>query len=136
MGRQDQYANTLLVDGRPLGVYDKFSGGDMDSSETKYMAGGMEPEQSLGGPQKVTNVIVTRKYDLERDHDLVRWLKDRRGKASATVNRQPLDVDGNPYGKPLVYTGKLKSVKLGGTDSNATAADTYDVEISTEGNVG
>jgi hypothetical protein len=58
------------------------------------------------------------------------------GKALVAVARQPLDADGQPFGKPLLYTGKLLTVTPGDTDSNSTAAQLWQIVVSTEGEVG
>jgi hypothetical protein len=49
MSRLDQYNVTVSLDGTPLGTFDKMTGGEIDSEETKYKPGGMAPQVSLGG---------------------------------------------------------------------------------------
>lgn len=133
--RNDQYANTVTIDGRPLGIFDTMGGGEADSEESLYNPGGMAPAVSLGGRQTVGAVTVGRLYRLDRDHDLVRWLMSRRGKARATVSRQPLDVDGNPFGAPLVYTGTLKTVTPPDTDSEDSGPAIWTMTITTESDI-
>lgn len=134
--REDQFAVTVTADDRPLDLFDKFSGGVASAEETKYKPGGMRPQRSLGGSSTIDNVTVSRLYELARDHDLVRWLRSRVGKAQMTVAKQPLDVDGNPWGKPDVYTGKLQRVTAPDHDSESSSAALFELEISTEGTVG
>jgi hypothetical protein len=136
VGQQNQYANTVSVDGRPLGVFDTWSGGEADSDETKHSGGGMGPEKSYGGRQITGNVTVGRVYERERDHELVRWLIGRRGRASVVASRQPLDRDGNAYGRPLVYTGVLKTVSPQDVDSDSSDLDQFELEISTDSVIG
>lgn len=136
MSRSDQYAVSVSIDGTPLGVFDTFGGGAVDSQETKYRPGAMSTEVSLGGTRTVGNVTVGRLYDLARDHDLVRWLMGRAGRGRATITKQPLDTDRNPFGRPLVYTGKLKTVTPPDHDSNDSNPSVWTMEISTEGDVG
>lgn len=136
MGQQNQYANTLVVDGRPLGVFDTWSGGEADSDEVKYSPGGMGAEEAHGGRQVVGNVTLGRMYKRDRDHELVRWLISRRGRAKVVASRQPLDRDGNAFGRPLVYTGILKAVSPQDVDSNSSDPDIFEVEISTDGTIG
>jgi hypothetical protein len=136
VGSQYQYANTLIVDGRPLGIFDTWSGGEADSDEVKYSPGGMGPEESQGGRATVGNVTVGRQYKRDRDHELVRWLIPRRGRARFTANRQPLDADGNAYGRPLVYTGVLKAVSPQDVDSTSSDPDMFELELSTDGTIG
>lgn len=134
--RANQHSVTVNVDGTPLGVFDTIEGGGVDSDETKYRPGGMAPQISLGGFQTVDNVTVGRLYELARDHDLVRWLLGRSGKGRVTVTKQFLDTDGNPYGKPYIYTGTLKTVTPPHGDSNSNDASVWTMVISSEGTVG
>ena len=135
MARQDQWLITVSVDGVNLGTFDKMDGGDVDSSETKYPPGGMLPEKTLGGKQTVGNVTVGRLYEVERDHDVARNLGSRAGKAPMTVQKQPLDLEGNPAGVPQVYTGTLKRIGYPGTDSSSQAAAMLELELSTMGGI-
>lgn len=136
MSRQDQYAVSMTVDGTPLGVYDKLTGGEIDSEETKYKPGGMGSAVSLGGSVEVGNLTISRLYVLNRDHDNIHWLLSRAGKGQVVVNRQPLDVDGNAYGRPLVYTGTLKTVTPPEVDSESSDAALLECEITPAGTVG
>lgn len=135
MSRQDQYAITLTVDGVNLGVWDKLEGGEIDSEELQYRPGNMGAQVSLGGSVQVGTLTVSRLYTLNRDHDRVHWLIGRVGKGQAVLNRQPLDVDGNAYGRPLVYTGKVKSVAPPEVDSEGSDAALLAVEITPAGTV-
>lgn len=136
MSRQDQHLTTVAVDGTDLGVFDTFSGGNVDSEETKYRAGGLQPEVALGGSVTVENVTVGRLYQLDRDHNISHWLMSRAGKGRVTITRQPLDVDGNVFGRPHVYTGILKAVTTPDQDSNSSDPSVLELEVSTNGTVG
>lgn len=134
--RQDTWAITLTIDGEPLGIWDQQGGGEIDSEETTYRPGGMAPRISLGGSTTVGNVTLTRLCDRGRDWDLLRRLASTRvGKAECIVAKQPLDTDGNPWGRPLVYRGKLKTVTPPETDSNSSDAATWEITVTPEGNV-
>ena len=134
--RRDQWANTVTIDGQPFGIWDSTTGGDVTATEKKYRPGGMAPEITLGGVASVTNLklskLVTRE-DWDRMHNL---MATRVGKAPMTVARQPLDADGNPYGRPLVYTGTLLIVNPGDNDSNNIDAQVWEITCSTEMNIG
>lgn len=138
MSRQDQYAVTVNVDGRDFGIWDKLSGGEIDSSETKYKPGNMGPAVSLGGSVEVGNVTVSVLYRLavfQSSADQIHWLIGRVGKGQVTVNRQPLDTDGNAYGKALVYRGTLKTVTPPEIDSESSDAALLEMEITPAGTV-
>lgn len=136
MSRSDQHLTTVVLDGRPLGVFDKITGGEVDSEESKYRPGGMGAQRSLGGPSSVGNVTVERLYELARDHDLARWAQTRAGRGRVTVSKQPLDTEGNPFGKPLVYQGSLKTVTFPDGDSDSADPNTWTMVVSTDGGVG
>lgn len=135
MSRQDQYAVSVAIDGQDTGVWDKMSGGEVDSEELKYRPGGMASQVSLGGSVTVGNVTLSRLYVLDRDHVSVKGWISRVGKAAVTVTKQPLDVDGNAFGQPIVYTGKLKRVTPPEHDSESNDAGMVEIEVSTSGSV-
>lgn len=132
--RQDQWSNTVSIDGRAMGVWDTLDGGESDSEETKYKPGGMQPEVSLGGSRTFGNLTLSRLL-AQSDWEFMRTMMNQTGRAKCIVSRQPLDADGNPWGRPLTYRGVLKAVTPGSTDSNSSDALTWEIEISTEGSV-
>lgn len=134
MSRLDQYDISVTVDSTPIkDSFDKQTGGAVDSEETKYKPGGMQPQISLGGSVITDNVVISRLYRLERDLDICNWLKGRVGKGQVVVKKQSLDVDGVPFGKPLVYAGKLKRIHFPEPDSESSAAGLFEIEVSTAG---
>jgi hypothetical protein len=135
MSRLDQYDVKVSVDGTDLGTWDKLTGGEIDSEETTYKPGGMGARVSLGGSINVGNVTVSRLYDLARDHLTVHWLIGRAGKGEAVISKQPLDPDGNVYGRPIVYSGRLKQVNPPEVDSESSDAALIELEITPVGTV-
>lgn len=130
MSREDQYNVTVSIDELTLGTFDKLTGGMIDSSETKYKPGGMAPEISLGGSKTVENVTVTRLYKFDRDHPLIGTLVSKVGKGNTTITKQPLDVDGNVFGAPMIYRGVLKSVTPPDHDSMGSDPGLLALEVS------
>ncbi len=135
MARKDQYAVNVSVDGTALGIFDTMTGGDVDTTELTYHPGGMAPTVSLGGMVTVAAVVLGRLFTNERDLGLLPWLISRVGKGNCVVVKQPLDVDGNAYGKPTTYQGKLKRIKAPEVDSNATAEAILELEVTPAGSV-
>ena len=132
--RKDQHRVTVSIDGQRLGVFDVMTGGETDSDELKYRPGGMAPVISLGGVVTVGQLIVSRLYELNRDHTNVHWLLSRVGKGQAVVTKNVLDPNRNPFGKPLVTKGILKRVTPPEVDSNATGdAAVIEIEVTPEG---
>lgn len=137
MSRLDQYSISVKIDNTLLGIFDKLTGGSIDSEETKYKPGGMSPQISLGGSTTVENVVVSRLFDLDRDLPFIPTLKSRVGKGEVTVSVQTLDIDGNIKGEPRVYSGKLKTLKFPEPDSEATtSAAMLELTVSSAGSVG
>lgn len=132
--REDQFIWGVTVDGRDLGFFDKGSGGEVDSEETKYKPAGL-PHISLGGSTAVGNVTLQRLYQLGRDDLIESWLMSRAGRGQVTLSKQRLDRDSNPSGKPTVYTGVLKTVTPPDTDSESSSAAMLELEVSSSGTV-
>lgn len=130
MSRQDQYAVSVAVADVQLGIFDKMSGGEVDSEETKYPPGAMGDEIPLGGRRTVGNITVERLYMRERDHPYAKTLMDQVGKADVVVTKQPLDDDKNVFGDPIVFQGKLKTYTGPDHDSESSDPALFALEIS------
>lgn len=135
MSREDQYSINVVVDGEDFGIWDKLSGGSIDSEELKYKPGGMAPHVALGGSRNVENVTVSKLYTLGDMHPRIKTLLNKAGKGQVTITKQPLDVDKNPSGAPIVYTGTLKQVSPPDADSESNDAALVELEVSSNGTV-
>lgn len=134
--RQDTYSVSVSLNGKSLGVFDKMSGGELDSEVSKYRAGGLAPETVLGGPTTVSDITVSRIYSLDVDHSInLPKLKAAVGSGRVTVTRQPLDADGNRYGRAVVYTGILKKVGLPDVDSQSNDPGMLELEVACDSTV-
>jgi hypothetical protein len=131
--RQDTYDVRVSFAGINFGTYDQMEGGEIDSKETKYAPGAMGEEESLGGKRTVTNVIVRRLYKLGRDHIESQRFINWAGKAAMVVTKQPLDIDGNAWGAPIVYRGTLKKTKFPDHDSQSNDAGLIEHEMTVDG---
>ena len=117
-----------------LGVWDKMTGGEVDSAEAKYYPGGLAAAISLGGRKEVGNVTVSRLYRLVRDHqNLAARFINGAGRADVKIKRQPLDIDGNSFGSPIVYYGTLKRVTFPEVDSESSDAALVELEVTVAG---
>lgn len=134
--RQDQWSNTVTIDGKPWGVWDTLGGGAVEAGDTKYRPGGMSPEVSLGGHASVGNLTLGRLLTRTDWEPMGNLMRTRCGKARVTVSRQPLDSDGNRFGRPLVYSGTLITVTPGDTDSESEDAQVWEITVSTVGSIG
>lgn len=127
-----QFRVTLVVDGVACGVWNKLDGGDKDSTETKISPGGMEEDVSIGGKATYDNVSLEKPYALD-DRELADFLDDRVGKGVAEMVQQPLDADGNAYGRPFTKRGTLKKFSTPKHEAAGEAGAMLSVECSVTG---
>lgn len=130
MSREDQFVIHLSIGGRDCGTWDRLSGGDTDSDDTKYRPGGTPDQISLGGPKTVSNVTLSRLFQRGRDTSLLPFLQAQVGRGACVVSKQPVDDDYNAFGQPLVYTGKLKQCSPPDSNSESNDAAMLALEIS------
>lgn len=135
MGRQDEFACTITVDGVKYGTWDKHDGGAASAQDTKYRPGGLGAEKSLGGPKSVENVTVSRLYEPAEVLATSKTLMARVGRGRVVVSLQSLDRDGNAFGDPWVRSGTIIKVMPPNYDSNANGAAMLEMEISCDGAV-
>lgn len=130
--RKDTFKVSVFVEGMTWSdrVWDKKSGGAVDSDETKYYAGNMAPPVSLGGRKTIENIVVSRLYRHERDHLIVNDLFKKVGKADMSVQQQPLDINGVPFGDPIVWRGTLTRVTAPEHDSESNDAAMIELEMT------
>jgi hypothetical protein len=128
--RQDTWTIRVHLNGNTTGIWDKKTGGELDSEETKYSPGGMAPQLSLGGRHVPGNVTLQRIYDLHNDHDHIQEWLGAVGKGQVDVFSVPMDVDGNVYGQPIQHSGILKKVAMPDIDSESSSAAMLEIEVS------
>jgi hypothetical protein len=114
-----------------LGTFDTLTGGGVDSDEVKYHPGGMGETITLGGISEIDNVVLGRIYLLERDHQqYVAASLFQVGKVGMVIVKQPLDGEGNAWGRPIVYIGTFKRCTPPEHDSTATDAGIIEYEMT------
>jgi hypothetical protein len=137
--RQDTWRITVQIQhpvtGRyfSAGVWDKLSGGAIDSDDSKYYPGAMVDPVSLGGRKTVDNVTLSRLFLLERDQGILQTLIVGAGKSRVVIAKQAMDIEANVFGKPLVYNGRLKRVTPPEVDSEASGAAMVEIEVTVDG---
>ena len=130
---EQQWLTTVSVDGiGDVGVFDKFTGGDVTTKITKNREGGMGVEKTYLSLQTYSDVVVSRVYDEGRDHALIAKINPRVGNTFATFGQQPLDADGKPWGTPRTWRGRLADLKNGPADSNSAAVRIWELTLSVE----
>lgn len=134
MPRRDQYLVNVFVESiGDMGTFDTMTGGEIDSEALTYRPGGMAETVSLGGTKTIGNVTVGRMFDYGYDLNVAKALAKAVGRANMTVTKIHLDVDKNPYGTRLVYTGKLKAVTFPEVDSESSEAGIMTLEMVPSG---
>jgi len=132
--RQDTFIVTLKVGTVSYGVWDKKTGGAVDSDDIKYFPGGMLPPISLGGKRTTDNVTLQRNYDRVDDHNKIEALLAAAGRGAVVITQRPMDPDGNPSpGKAIQWIGKLKRVEVPDVDSESTTASLITIEATVSG---
>jgi hypothetical protein len=118
-----------------LGIWETWSGGEVDSTEVKYKPGAMKPAISLGGSKSTNSITIGRTYTLERDHLLRPVLEEGVGSLSLTVSYQPLSRNASvPTDAPaIVKTGILKQYTPPELDSDSEDPQKVSLEISVDG---
>lgn len=131
--RQDTWIIRVHLNGENMGVWDKKTGGKVDSDELKYYPGGMAKPQSLGGRRMTENLTLQREYDRIDDHGQINKWFNAVGRGKLDVSIRPMDIDGHEFGKAINYTGILKSAEMPDIDSESTTASLMGIEVSVAG---
>ncbi len=122
---------SVKVNGVDQGVWDKRSGGKMDSSEKKYYKGGGRTVApvSEGGTPEPENVTCERATDGAPTplKTLKRWCGR---KVPALVTELDLDPDGNVVGEGETYIGTLKAAWKSDADSENKDEKMMAIEVS------
>ena len=129
---EQQYLVTVNVAGRDLGVFDKMTGGDTTVTSAKHRPGGMGAEKSYRTLPTYADIVLSRVTESARDWELIRWLSNQAGAVPVTVVRQPLDAQGNAWGTPYTYRGRLGPVKPGQVDSTSSAVAMWEMDVFVE----
>lgn len=132
--RKDQSAVTVTIDGEDAGVWEKKTGGGMDSDSTLIYPGGRARPVGLGGKQIPGRATLVRTVYLERDWPKLKLWMSKVGKQKPVIMKdQPLDADDNVYGSPLVQSGVLKMVQEPDRESDSSDAAQVTIEVTIDG---
>jgi hypothetical protein len=144
-GSEQQFLVTLSIVASPAGLafsstlknkgkvtFDKFSGGDVQSTINKHRPGGMGPEISFLALPTYSDVTISKAWNTGTDNALWDDLTTIIGNTIAQVTVQPLDDGGNAWGSATVYTGRINKAMPGGTDSNSNSVRMLEVGLSVE----
>lgn len=128
--RQDLFLAHLVVDGRDCGYWDSHEGGDYEvSGSSTRVSGGKRV--SLGGQVEVSSIKITRLH-RQSTRDTWDFLRSRAGKGEATVTLQEKDLNGVPFGKPIVHVGTLGTIPNLAYDENSSDKSTEEVNVDVD----
>lgn len=131
------FLTTVTVNRESLGKFDMMSGGATTAESVRHSSSSFKGRRAaLGSPPEVADVTVGRFFDYERDHALARRLRPLVGLAEVTVARQPLDVNGSPFGSPEVFTGILNGVTYPDFNADSSDLSMLELAITPDGEVG
>jgi hypothetical protein len=120
---------TLYVDGiGHLGSWQTRKGGETTVNPATFREGGMGPLRTIAALPTYTDLTLTRVYtkaDVETCADLIQ----QSGRVQCSVTEQPLDEEGNAFGAPRVYRGRVTSVKPGDYDANSDVARMWEIDV-------
>lgn len=126
--RKNNYRVYATVDGKDLGLFVTWTGGDGDSDDTRYTEGD-GGEFPLGGRQTRDPITIGRRFDAARDLPVHPWLDSRRGKGVCDWTKQYVDDEENPIGKPIKRHGILKKVTDPEADKGSSDPSTFELEM-------
>src|SRR5579872_7329226 len=129
-GTEQQFLVSVNINGTDLGVFDTYKGGDVQAKVTKHRPGGMGPEQGYPALPVYTDVTVSRVYDPTVYQEILRTLNAQAGRVPGSVAVQPLDANGNAFGKPIVYGGVFSNLKWGNVDSTSEKPRMFEIDLS------
>jgi hypothetical protein len=121
---------------KDLGEFNGFDGGEATADSSKVRRGGSTTRKALGGVPDIGDVTISRDYDLARDHIIIHWLYGAVGYADVQAKWWPLDDDNRPYGRPVIYTGKLIGCTKPGLDVESSDPAALELTVSCDSPVG
>jgi hypothetical protein len=127
--RKNNYRVYATIDGRDLGLFETWSGGDGDSEETTYTEGNGS-RIPLGGMQTRDGLTIGRRFDSARDLPIKDWLDNTRGRKDGVFTKQYVDDEENPVGKPITRRVKIKKVTDPEADKNSSDVSTFEIETT------
>lgn len=129
---QSQWRTIVKIDGKDLGDWDSFNGGEKQNEVVAHRPGGFRAERKYAAPARYQDVTIGRVYETDRDHErVVSWIQSLEP-ARAEILRQPLDPDGRPFGRSQIYRGWVSNIDPGEADSDNDALSELELTVSVD----
>lgn len=124
----------LTVEGRRMPmVFSRREGGGTTAEISTSFPGGALPAVAVTAPATVEEITLNGHFVPARDHDTIRWLKSRTGRAECSIGEQMIDIDGRAFGRPDTWTGLLQSVHSGDYDANSSDPREFTIVVTPDG---
>jgi hypothetical protein len=127
---QSNWTIHLRVDGQDYGYWAVKEGGGKETEDSTY--DDWDGAVPLGGKASRTEITLRKLY-REQVHAIYRILDARAGRGDAVVTQSPTDDDGNSWGDPIIFTGKLGNVSP--PDVDKSSSDGGEIELTVRPNV-
>lgn len=114
---------------RNLGEWDQKTGGEVDSEENVYTAS-RGRRVSLGGNVNVGNLVLTRNYELARDHTQLGWILGLVGRGEGAISQAPTNIAFVVKAGAIGYIGTLKRCTPPEVDSTSNDPATIELEFT------
>ena len=119
-------------------TFDKFSGGDATSANTKYRPSGMLNEVVVAALPVYSDIMLSKGFNNNNDqsntyggdYSLQQAIRNSAGLAPGYVSITPLTSLGVAWGQPRVYFGVVSEISDGGTDSESGAVRQWNVKFT------
>ena len=119
-------------------TFDKFSGGDATSANTKYRPSGMGPEVVIGALPVYSDIMLSKGFNNNDDQNnkyggdyaLQQAIRNSAGLSPGSVTIVPLTSLGVAYGTNRTYYGVLSEIGDGPTDAESGAVRTWSTKFT------
>lgn len=118
---QTRYLTTVIMGGRLIPGNWSMSGGRVTAESIPDRTPGVPFPAAAGGDKTIEAVTFGTRVNLAQHTDELRtYIANQAGvEDNTSVNRKPLDKNGNPFGKGRTWVGTLTSAPEEETDPNA-----------------
>jgi len=119
-------------------TFDKFSGGDATSSNTKYRPSGMLNEVIVAALPVYSDIMLSKGFNNNNaqnnkyggDYALQQAIRNSAGLAPGVVSITPLTSGGVAWGSQRIYYGVVSEIADGATDSESGAVRSWSTKFT------
>jgi hypothetical protein len=129
-GKSAQRQQLVSVKG-VTGYFASKQGGDQQSNTSKVYDGGSLVAEVMSAPPEISNITVSRAYDLDRDQPVLENLRTQVGSWVTDITVSFTDRQFSVVGKTITYPNVLLvSIKEPEFSASSADATTYSLEFA------